>query len=76
MRRRRLPKKEEEPANRLDPAKARERVFQRAGKLLAAKQRSVEELEKQRSVEVLVPRRTPASRFIPLQPTSRASRAL
>lgn len=28
----------------LDPAKARERVFQRAGKLLAAKQRSVEEL--------------------------------
>ncbi len=28
----------------LDPASARERVFQRAGKLLAAKQRSVEEL--------------------------------
>jgi regulatory protein len=28
----------------LGPAKARERVFQRAGKLLAAKQRSVEEL--------------------------------
>ena len=28
----------------LDPAKARERVFQRAAKLLAAKQRSVEEL--------------------------------
>jgi len=28
----------------LDPAKARARVFQRAGKLLAAKQRSVEEL--------------------------------
>lgn len=28
----------------LDPAKARERVFQRAGKLLAAKARSVEEL--------------------------------
>jgi regulatory protein len=28
----------------LDPAKARERVFQRAGRLLAAKQRSVEEL--------------------------------
>src|SRR5207244_8141442 len=27
-----------------DPAKARERVFQRAGKLLAARQRSVEEL--------------------------------
>ena len=32
---------EKEP---LDPAKARERVFQRAGRLLAAKQRSVEEL--------------------------------
>jgi regulatory protein len=44
MRRRRLPKKEEEPANRLDPDKARERVFQRAGRLLAAKPRSVEEL--------------------------------
>jgi regulatory protein len=28
----------------IDPAKARERVFQRAGKLLAARQRSVEEL--------------------------------
>jgi regulatory protein len=28
----------------LDPAKARERVFQRAAKLLAAKQRSIEEL--------------------------------
>jgi regulatory protein len=28
----------------LDPARARERVFQRAGKLLAAKSRSVEEL--------------------------------
>ena len=33
---------EEQPP--LDPAKARERVFQRAAKLLAAKQRSVEEL--------------------------------
>ncbi len=32
------------PSTPLDPAKARERVFQRAGKLLAAKQRSVEEL--------------------------------
>lgn len=32
------------PSTSLDPAKARERVFQRAGKLLAAKQRSVEEL--------------------------------
>ncbi len=28
----------------LDPAKARERIFQRAAKLLAAKQRSIEEL--------------------------------
>lgn len=44
MRRRRLPRKEEEPAIPLDPEKARERVFQRAGKLLAAKPRSVEEL--------------------------------
>jgi regulatory protein len=44
MRSRRFPKKEEEPANRLDPEKARERVFQRAGRLLAAKARSVEEL--------------------------------
>jgi regulatory protein len=33
---------EKEP---IDPAKARERVFQRAGRLLAAKQRSVEELK-------------------------------
>lgn len=33
---------EEEPP--LDPAKARERLFQRAAKLLSAKQRSVEEL--------------------------------
>src|SRR5437660_8225249 len=46
MRRRRLQRKEEEPtqALALDPARARERVFQRAGKLLAARQRSVEEL--------------------------------
>jgi regulatory protein len=35
---------ENETATPLDPAKARERVFQRAGKLLAAKPRSVEEL--------------------------------
>jgi regulatory protein len=34
----------EETATPLDPARARERVFQRAGKLLAAKSRSVEEL--------------------------------
>src|ERR1043165_9033659 len=33
----------------LDPAKARERVFQRAAKLLAAKQRSVEELREKLS---------------------------
>ena len=45
MQRRRLRRKDEEPEDRpLDPAKARERVFQRAAKLLAAKQRSVEEL--------------------------------
>jgi regulatory protein len=37
-------KKSEEATEPRDPAKARERVFQRAGKLLAAKQRSVEEL--------------------------------
>ena len=46
MRRRRLRKTEEGRAEDLplDPAKARERVFQRAGKLLAAKTRSVAEL--------------------------------
>src|SRR2546430_17227951 len=46
MRRRRLPRKEDEPAQAfpLDPIKAREQVFQRAGKLLAAKPRSVAEL--------------------------------
>src|SRR5437588_1973578 len=46
MRRRRIPGKEEESAQALalDPAKARERVFQRAAKLLAAKPRSVAEL--------------------------------
>ena len=36
--------RKEEEIVPLDPAKARERVFQRAAKLLAAKQRSVEEL--------------------------------
>ena len=46
MRKRRLQPREEAPAQGLgiDPAKARERVFQRAGKLLAAKSRSVAEL--------------------------------
>ncbi len=38
------PKPNEEETVPLDPVKARERVFQRAAKLLAAKQRSVEEL--------------------------------
>jgi regulatory protein len=33
-----------QPPTELDPAKARERIFQRAAKLLAARQRSVEEL--------------------------------
>ena len=46
--RRRFPGKETDAqlarSEPLDPAKARERVFQRAGKLLAAKARSVEEL--------------------------------
>ena len=41
-------KRDEEDAP-LDPAKARERVFQRAAKLLAAKQRSVEELREKLS---------------------------
>ncbi|PYS85278.1 MAG: hypothetical protein DMF70_04555 [Acidobacteria bacterium] len=46
MRKRRLQPREEERAQGpgIDPAKARERVFQRAAKLLAAKPRSVEEL--------------------------------
>jgi regulatory protein len=44
MRRLRTKPTEEPPGANLDPARARERVFQRAGKLLAAKQRSVEEL--------------------------------
>ena len=43
--RNRKPRKTEtEDSPPLDPARARERVFQRAGKLLAAKARSVEEL--------------------------------
>ena len=45
MRKRRSHSKDEqEQDSGIDPAKARERVFQRAGKLLAAKPRSVEEL--------------------------------
>ena len=43
-RKKRRATKTEEVEAPLDPAKARERVFQRAAKLLAAKQRSVEEL--------------------------------
>ena len=43
-RNRRRPIKTEEDKPPLDPEKARERVFQRAGKLLAAKPRSVAEL--------------------------------
>ena len=42
--RRRQSKTRDEQTAPLDPAKARELVFQRAAKLLAAKQRSVEEL--------------------------------
>ena len=38
------PKRKEEEIVPLDPAKAREYIFQRAARLLAAKQRSVEEL--------------------------------
>ena len=41
QRRKRLETDQEPP---LDPAKARQQIFQRAAKLLAAKQRSVEEL--------------------------------
>jgi len=44
MRRLRSRPSEERHLQDTDPAKARERVFQRAGKLLAARQRSVEEL--------------------------------
>ncbi len=43
------PKRDEEETLPLDPAKARERVFQRAAKLLAAKQRSVAELREKLS---------------------------
>src|SRR2546421_1965838 len=42
--RKRRPKTNEAEREPRDPARARERVFQRAGKLLAARQRSVEEL--------------------------------
>src|SRR5215510_2358509 len=49
MRQRRKPKAEDQEDIDLDPAKARERVFQRAAKLLAAKQRSVEELREKLS---------------------------
>src|SRR2546423_10110143 len=41
---RQLREETERPARSLDPEKARERTFQRAAKLLAAKPRSVEEL--------------------------------
>ena len=46
--RRKRPNRDEEQLP-LDPAKARERVFQRAAKLLAAKQRSVAELREKLS---------------------------
>ena len=49
MRQRRKPKAEDQENLDLDPAKARERVFQRAAKLLTAKQRSVEELREKLS---------------------------
>jgi regulatory protein len=49
MRQRRKPKAEAHEYADLDPAKARQRVFQRAAKLLAAKQRSVEELREKLS---------------------------
>src|SRR5712671_1658713 len=42
--RKRRPNSKEVEKEPLDPARAREHVFQRAGKLLAARQRSVEEL--------------------------------
>jgi len=44
MRRRHNSKPDEEDKTQLDPATARQRVFQRAAKLLAARQRSVAEL--------------------------------
>jgi regulatory protein len=49
LRQRRKPKDTEQEKLPLDPAKARERVFQRAAKLLAARQRSVAELRERLS---------------------------
>jgi len=49
MRQRRKPKAEDQEDVDVDPAKARARVFQRAAKLLAAKQRSIEELREKLS---------------------------
>ena len=49
MRQRRKPGAAEQDATPLDPAKARERVLQRAAKLLAARQRSVAELREKLS---------------------------
>ena len=49
MRQRRRTRANEPEEAPLDPAKARERVLQRAAKLLAAKQRSVEELREKLS---------------------------
>jgi regulatory protein len=49
MRKRRPRRTIKEDTTPLDPAKTRERVFQRAAKLLAAKQRSVEELREKLS---------------------------
>jgi regulatory protein len=49
MRQRRKPKADDQEQVDVDPARARARVFQRAAKLLAAKQRSVEELREKLS---------------------------
>jgi len=49
MRHRRKPKTEDQESADVDPAKVRQRVFERAAKLLAAKQRSVEELREKLS---------------------------
>lgn len=49
MRQRRRTTVNKQDTEPLDPAKTRERVFQRAAKLLAAKQRSVEELREKLS---------------------------
>ena len=49
MQYRRKAKRSEQDTTPLDPAKARARVFQRAAKLLTAKQRSVEELREKLS---------------------------